>query len=154
MSNAGASSGVDMREGQAMQQGPTNDEVDLARMVEVFDTALSSDNPAIKDLFQKLIMMSVLLTSENPSQRIVGPFKQMFQRVRDLENSVRRLEIDARSGMDNKVISGAMAQAIKTAGVMAPPPITVTKEEWEVIQKNKTDWAKMVQTPSKFTTPR
>jgi len=128
-------SGMDA--GQAMQQGPTNDEVDLARMVEVFDTALSSDNPAIKELFQKLIMMSVLLTSENPTARVGGPLTNIFRRLTRMESEVTQLRNEVAQTRGSRDIDAMMANTIKGSIVTAPQPITVSKAQWEEIQKEK-----------------
>lgn len=77
---------------QDKEERPSNTDIDLEHLITVLDIALSSDNPAVKDQLQKLLMISVLVSSNNPAARAAGPLKQLLSEINGLRNRVRAIE--------------------------------------------------------------
>lgn len=62
---------------------------DLEQFIDLFDTALASDNPAVKRALKNLLMIATLVDSDIPAeQRVRGPLRRL---VDDLQNINRRL---------------------------------------------------------------
>jgi hypothetical protein len=78
--------------GQVSPSEPTPEEVDFKHLLDVLDVALSSDNPAVRDQLQKLLMIATLVSTENPSKRMNGPLSQIFEEITILRNRVGRME--------------------------------------------------------------
>ena len=69
----------------------TQDDIDLETLVDLFDTAMSSDNPAVKKAFKNLLLVSTIVNSELSSPNIIkGPLRQLTD---DFRNIVRRIEM-------------------------------------------------------------
>ena len=79
---------------------------DLERFVEMFDEAITSDDPRVKNALRQLMMM-VILTSNEHEDRVQsrshreGPLRRMQEDVRDvatrmhmIDEKIRRLEHD------------------------------------------------------------
>jgi hypothetical protein len=67
----------------------TQADFDLERFINMFDSALTSTDPRVKNALQSLMMMVILTNDEtSPSQRM-GPLRQMQE---DMYNMYRRLE--------------------------------------------------------------
>lgn len=71
---------------------------DLERLTELFDEALTSDDPRVKNALRQLMMM-VILTSEDhedrDKQRLtgrMGPMRRMQEDLRDLMRAVQDLK--------------------------------------------------------------
>jgi uncharacterized protein (UPF0335 family) len=68
----------------------TQSDIDLETLVDLFDTAMSSDNPAVKKAFKNLLLVSTIVNSELSSPNIIkGPLRQLTD---DFRNIVRRIE--------------------------------------------------------------
>ena len=65
---------------------------DLEQIVEIFDTALESDDQRIKDALRALLTITVLCTAERPHEKIMGPFERMLDDIRNLNRRLSRLE--------------------------------------------------------------
>ena len=84
-----------MSGGDAQEAGPARpnaDDIDLRHLLEVLDVALSSDNPAVRDQLQKLLMIATLVSTERPIDRTRGPLSRIFDEVRDLRQRVGKVE--------------------------------------------------------------
>lgn len=72
-----------------------NEEIDLKRMLELFDAALSSQDPRIKEQLRKLLLVVALiepdLTPSKEQQR--GPLSTLYSRLHELEDRLRRIEM-------------------------------------------------------------
>jgi hypothetical protein len=66
---------------------------DLESFIRLFDTALTSTDPRVKNALQSLMTMVVLTQSESPN-RAVGPLERLFNDVRNISRRVERLESD------------------------------------------------------------
>lgn len=65
---------------------------DLEQIVEIFDTALESDDQRIKDALRALLTITVLCTAERPQEKIMGPFERMRDDMRHLGHRLNMLE--------------------------------------------------------------
>lgn len=61
---------------------------DLETFVDLFDTAMSSDNPAVKKALRNLIMIAAIVNAENKDSRD-GPLRRVIE---DQKNILRRLD--------------------------------------------------------------
>jgi hypothetical protein len=62
---------------------------DLEAFVDLFDTAMTSDNPAVKKAFKNLMLIAAIVNSENKDEAIrQGPMRRL---VEDQKNIIRRL---------------------------------------------------------------
>lgn len=62
---------------------------DLEAFADLFDTAMTSDNPAVKKAFKNLMMIAAIVNAENKNEAIVkGPMRRL---VEDQKNIIRRL---------------------------------------------------------------
>ena len=63
---------------------------DLETFVDLFDTALSSDNPAVQRAFKNLLMIAAIVNAEDPEAGMrQGPLRRVLE---DQKNILRRLE--------------------------------------------------------------
>lgn len=63
---------------------------DLEKFVDLFDTAMSSDNPAVKRALRNLLMIAAMVDAENTDETVRrGPLRRL---VEDQQNIIRRLE--------------------------------------------------------------
>jgi hypothetical protein len=66
---------------------------DLETFIDLFDTALSSDNPAVKRALKNLLMIATLVDSDlTPEQRVKGPLRRLVEDLRDITRRMDRLE--------------------------------------------------------------
>lgn len=67
---------------------------DLERFTEMFDQALTSDDPRVKNALRQLMMMVILTDTDDHEgrRRSHGPLRQMQQDMRDQFKWIRRLE--------------------------------------------------------------
>ena len=89
---------------------------DLEQIVELFDTALESNDPRIKDALRSLLTITVLCTAERPHEKVMGPFERMRD---DMHNLNRRL-----SRMEDEFNHVKMTMPKTTAAPYMPPGTT------------------------------
>jgi hypothetical protein len=66
---------------------------DLETFVDLFDTALSSNNPAVQKALKNLLLITTMVQSElSPEQRIKGPLRQVVDDIQNLNRRLGRLE--------------------------------------------------------------
>ena len=65
---------------------------DLEQIVEIFDTALESNDQRIKDALRALLTITVLCTAERPQEKIMGPFERMLDDMRNLNRRLGNME--------------------------------------------------------------
>ena len=71
----------------------TQADFDLETFLDLFDTAISSDNPAVQRALKNLLLISTMVQSETlPDQRIKGPLRQVIDDIRNLNRRLERLE--------------------------------------------------------------
>lgn len=72
-----------------------NSDFDLEQFVDLFDTAMSSDNPAVKRALKNLMMISTLVDSDiKPDDRVKGPLRRLVDDVNNLNRRIHTLEFD------------------------------------------------------------
>lgn len=79
----------------------TQDDLDVETLIDLFDTALTSNNPAMKKAIKNLLLVATLIDSElTPEQRVRGPLRQALDDMRNLTRRMDRIESDqAQRGM-------------------------------------------------------
>jgi hypothetical protein len=73
---------------------------DLEQLIQVIDSALTSDNAAVQNALRSLLLISTIVSAEHPDQVLAnGPLSRMYDDVRhlarrlgDLENEVSDLK--------------------------------------------------------------
>lgn len=82
-----------------MTVSSTYEEVDMKKLLELLDVALSSKDPRVKEQLKKLLMIVALIEpdvapSGNPSK---GPLSTLHSKMHELEDRVFRMEMQAQS---------------------------------------------------------
>jgi hypothetical protein len=66
---------------------------DLETFVDLFDAALTSDNPAVKKALKNLLLITTMVQSElSAEERIKGPLRQVIDDIGNLNRRLNRLE--------------------------------------------------------------
>jgi hypothetical protein len=65
---------------------------DLETFVDLFDTAMTSDNPAVKKALKNLILISTLVDANSDHGLRQGPLRRLVQDMKHLSNRVSNLE--------------------------------------------------------------
>lgn len=102
------------------------DEFDLEKFVELFDVAMTSDNPTVRKAFKNLLIVAALVDSENEN-KIPGPLRQLMIDVGELKSKMIVME---RSKFTNTnygpITTGYPSTNNPTWTVNNIPPITYT----------------------------
>ena len=81
--------------GGAMREKDTAD-FDLERFIEIFDEAMTSDDPRVKNALRQLMMMVILTDTsgdhEAKQRRSRGPLRQMHQDMYEVMRKMNRME--------------------------------------------------------------
>ena len=98
---------------------------DLERLTELFDEALTSDDPRVKNALRQL-MMIVVLTSKDHEDRNkqkltsrVGPMRRMQEDLRDLMRTVQDLKHEIQNLQKQAAWGGGYRIADSTNGMKA-----------------------------------
>lgn len=72
----------------------TQDDFDLERFIDMFDTALTSKDERVINALRSLLMIVTLTAPENDrkAENQIGPLRQIFHDMRELNKRVRSLE--------------------------------------------------------------
>jgi hypothetical protein len=66
---------------------------DLETFVDLFDAALTSDNPAVKKALKNLLLITTMVQSElSAEERMKGPLRQVIDDIRNLNRRLERVE--------------------------------------------------------------
>lgn len=66
---------------------------DLEQFVDLFDTAMNSDNPAIQRALKNLLMITALVDSDvKAEQRVKGPLRRLVDDLQNLNRRISQLE--------------------------------------------------------------
>lgn len=63
---------------------------DLEAFVDLFDTAMTSNNPTVKKAFKNLMIVATLVNAENEPK--IGPLRELMTSLNDLRSRVATLE--------------------------------------------------------------
>ena len=80
---------LDATEMSAMRDKDQAD-FDLERFIDMFDTALTSNDPRVVETLRKLLMIVALTRPETPEE--IGPLRRLYDDVRHLNRKIDRLE--------------------------------------------------------------
>jgi hypothetical protein len=64
---------------------------DLEKFVDLFDTAMSSDNPVVKRALRNLLMIAAMVDAESPSVS-AGPLRRLVEDIKNLNNRISTME--------------------------------------------------------------
>jgi len=76
---------------------PDQADFDLERFIDMFDTAMTSQDPRIVETLRSLLMIVTLTrpeTSEPMFDRNRGPLRRMFEDMRDLNSRLHRMDAE------------------------------------------------------------
>jgi hypothetical protein len=68
-----------------------NKEFDLEKFVDMFDTAMDSNNPTVQKCFNNLLMVVALAHAEDKEKHI-GPLRKLVDEIKDLQNRMSYIE--------------------------------------------------------------
>jgi hypothetical protein len=112
---------------------------DLERLTELFDEALTSDDPRVKNALRQLMMM-VILTSEDhedrDKQRLssrVGPMRRMQEDIQDLRRSLESVRQEMQNLQKQAAWGGGYRTADHTSGFRAQsgPDAVSARDHWQ-----------------------
>lgn len=64
------------------------EDTDLKSFVELFDTAMTSKNPAVQKCFRNLLMVASLVHAEENNNHKAGPLKKLFEELRTIRDKM------------------------------------------------------------------
>lgn len=81
---------------------------DLERFIDMFDTAMTSNDPRVVETLRKLMMIVALTAPESSKQhgQRQGPLRRMFEDMHHLNQRMSRMDEDIRGIMNNMRRSG------------------------------------------------
>lgn len=92
---------------------------DLETFVDLFDTAMTSDNPAVKKAFKNLLLISAIVNSENSQSGLRhGPLRRLVEDIQHLNRRIGTLENNHRNSPNVPIPSGPY---INTPWVITTP---------------------------------
>jgi hypothetical protein len=66
---------------------------DLEQLIQVIDSALTSDNAAVQNALRSLLLISTIVSAEHPDQALAnGPLTRMYEDLRHLARRLSNLE--------------------------------------------------------------
>ncbi len=69
---------------------------DLEAFIDLFDEALTSDDPAVQKTLQHLMVIAALARNHSQHNHRNGPLRRLFEDVRDMNNRIGHLETTQR----------------------------------------------------------
>lgn len=70
----------------------TDNTFDLETFVNLFDTAMTSDNPTVKRAFKNLMLVAALVEAENDQE--IGPLRKLIDDVATLKTKITTMEFN------------------------------------------------------------
>ncbi len=67
---------------------------DLETFIDLFDTAMTSDNPAVKKALKNLILISTLVDAKSDHGLRQGPLRRVVEDIKHLNQRVQTLEME------------------------------------------------------------
>jgi hypothetical protein len=67
---------------------------DLETFIDLFDTAMSSDNPAVKKALKNLILISALVDAKSDQSIRHGPLRRVIEDVKHINQRLQTLEME------------------------------------------------------------
>lgn len=69
-----------------------DEQFDIEKFIDLFDTAMTSDNPTVRRAFKNLLIVAALVDSETPP-RMAGPLRGLYKQIDELRDRVSKIEI-------------------------------------------------------------
>jgi hypothetical protein len=121
----------------AMREKDSSD-YDLERLTELFDEALTSDDPRVKNALRQLMMM-VILTSDDHEDKDKGmygrrgPMRRMQEDLNDLRRAVADLKHEIQNLQKQAAWGGGYRIGDSTSGMKAQsgPDAVSAKDYWQ-----------------------
>ena len=127
---------------------------DLETFVDLFDTAMTSDNPAVKKAFKNLLMISAIVNSDQGRGMRQGPLRRLVEDIQHLNRRINSLETSKMNPPNVPIPSGPYINTpfiVNTPGTAVPmptvqphtgtpnwPPGTITCSASSVLEKLET----------------
>jgi len=93
---------------------------DLEAFIELFDEALTSDDPSVQKTLQHLMVIAALARNHSRRQETIGPLRQLFD---DQRNIIRRLDRLESDNQNKRVYpGGGLGGGSVPLGPYVPPP--------------------------------
>lgn len=73
-------------------------DIDLEVFVDMFDTAMNSENPAVKKCFNNLLLVVALAHTSDGTKNDIGPLRSLVNRVSALERNAELLPVGKGGG--------------------------------------------------------
>jgi hypothetical protein len=101
---------------------------DLEAFIDLFDEALTSDDPSVQKTLQHLMVICALARNHDGHNKRSGPMRRIFD---DQANIIRRLErLETGSGLFGKPDSGYPMPGAIPAGPYYPGQVPNTTTQW------------------------
>lgn len=101
---------------------------DLETFIDLFDEALTSDDPSVQKTLQHLMVIAALARNHDKHNARSGPLRRLFD---DQNNIIRRLErLEASSGTFGKPDSGYPGRGPGPLGPYHPPQVGPGTGTW------------------------
>ena len=71
---------------------PDQADFDLERFIDMFDVAMTSDDPRVVETLRKLMMIVALTQPEAPSGDFKGPLRRLFEDMNHLNRRMHRMD--------------------------------------------------------------
>lgn len=68
-----------------------DEEFDIEKFIDLFDTAMTSDNPTVRRAFKNLLIVAALVDSETPP-KAVGPMRGLYNQIDELRRRISQVE--------------------------------------------------------------
>lgn len=127
----GAGGAVSAAQSSTMSTSPSQEHQDLDRLVDIFDKALTSEDPRIKKCLKDLLLITALINPDpgvNPYGH-QGPMRSMISRLDGLSRRMSLLETNGDSDMPENFANKMRGSSItnlpgsSTVGLTSPQEI-------------------------------
>lgn len=102
-----------------------DDEFDIEKFIDLFDTAMTSDNPTVRRAFKNLLIVAALVDSEAPP-RSVGPMRGLYNQIDELRRRISQIETKKYQPNYPNTVGTYPSTNTPTWTVSNIPPITYT----------------------------
>jgi hypothetical protein len=109
----------------------TQADFDLEAFIELFDEALTSDDPSVQKTLQHLMVICALARNHSRRQETIGPLRQLFDDQRNIIRRLDRLESDKQRVYPGGGLGGSGTPSPYAPGIVWPsspgtyPPGTI-----------------------------
>lgn len=98
---------------------------DLEKFVDLFDTAMSSDNPAVQRALRNLLMIAAMVDAESPATQ-AGPLRRLVEDIKNLNSRLNNVEMIQRQPSSYPSSTPGSIPAVGIWPYTGPYPYTTT----------------------------